>query len=104
MVLSSPALAQELDTDAPSPNCEQGMKNLNDQDNFIKGVMVDRTMRPSQKRIHAAAASGFFQANMSIIGVVCPPGLSNQVRQEVNQRVGQLNTFIETGQWAGPPP
>ena len=99
VVLITPAVGQTL-----PKNCEIALKNLNDQEDYIKGVMVTSKMPLVTRKVQAAGAIGFFKGNLSLLPVICPSQMFSQAEPEVRQRIDQLESFIDSGRWQGPAP
>lgn len=89
-------------TSSLPPACQLAVDGLQAQDTYLKTLTESAAPLP-EKQANARIVQSNLRIGLSQIpAAACPPNVSAGLTTEVNQRIGQIDSFVATGIWEGP--
>jgi hypothetical protein len=85
-----------------TPQCRTVIDSLQAQDTYLRGLVYTSTASISSKQERARTVQANLQAGLGQLPSNCPEGLTSQLAAEVNQRIGQIDSYLASGVWQGP--
>jgi hypothetical protein len=85
-----------------TPQCQPVIDNLQLQDSYLKDLVQVSTAPITSKQERARTVQGNLRLALAQLPVACPAMMTGPLPGEINQRIGQIDTYLEIGVWEGP--